>query len=78
MVSEQDAEDDKLSWKIEAEVQVATRESIAAKEAAEARSRDLSMELEASKSQAAVLEESLTAWEAAVAERDAEIGNLQV
>lgn len=78
MVSEQDAEDDKLTWKVEAELQTATRTLRAAKEAAEATGRDLGQRLEASESRFAALEESLVAWEAAVAERDIEISNLQV
>ena len=78
MVSEQDAEDDKMQWKVEAEVRAATKAAAAAKEAAEAREQALRQKLEASENQCAGLESNLTAWEAAVAERDTEICNLQV
>lgn len=77
MVSEQDAEDDKLQWKVEAEVQAATKAAAAAREAAEAREKALQARLEAFEKQTAGLESNLTAWESAVAERDTEIRNLQ-
>ena len=78
MVSEQDAEDDKLQWKVDAEVRSATRAAEAAAEAAKAGCRDLSCQLEAQRREVQTLESNLAAWESAVAERDAEIVNLQV
>ena len=78
MVSEQDAEDDKLQWKVEAEVRAATKAAAAAKKAAEASKQALRERLEASEKRGAGLESNLKAWEAAVAERDTEIRNLQV
>lgn len=78
IVSEQDAEDDKLQWKVEAEVRIAIKAAEAAKEAASARASGLRQQLDASEKQKEALESTLTAWEAAVAERDIEIRNLQV
>ncbi len=49
-----------------------------AREAAEARERAMAARLEVAERQTAAMEEQLGAWEAAVAERDAELQNLQV
>ena len=78
MVSDQESEDDKLQWRIDAEVQAAVRAAIADREVALAQVRELSQQMSQQQSQRADLDASLTAWEAAVAERDAEIVNLQV
>lgn len=75
MVAEQDEEDDKLRWRVDAEVQAAVAE---VRQATESSSAELRAKLLAAEHRAQGLRTDLATWEAAVAERDAELRNLQV
>ena len=82
MVAEQDEEDDKLRWRVDAEVQAAVAEVRASADAKERRAdsavSELRTKLNTAEQRVQRLTADLEAWEAAVAERDAELRNLQV
>ena len=78
MVTEQEDEEDKIRWRVDAEVQSALRLASSEQQAADSAVQELRMQLGVANAQISGLQKDLAAWEKAVSERDVELNNLQV
>lgn len=78
MVTEQEDEEEKIRWRVDAELQSALRLAASEQEAAGSAVVSLKGKLQDAEARIQGLQTDLSAWETAVSERDAELQNLQV